>query len=214
MIKEICVENFTSIPDAIAAGANRISLKDNYVGQGTTVSKGVMKKAIEYAHKYNVTVCCCIRPRVGNFVFDDDEIEIMVDDIRTAKELGADFVDFGCLNEDNTLDIPNMKILALAAGNMKKVCHMAFDEIPKTLHKETIDALASMEFCAILTHGGKITAPINLKQIKETIILVNKRMTVIPGGGVNWKNCQDIATELGVSEVHGSKIVELKCIAP
>ncbi|MGD1502520.1 copper homeostasis protein CutC [Vibrio harveyi] len=89
------------------------------------------------------------------------------------------------MNEGNTLDVPNMKILPLAAGSMKKVCHMAFDDIPKALHKESIDILASLGFCTILTHGDKITALISLEQIKETITLVNERMTVPPGGGIN-----------------------------
>ncbi|OEF93486.1 copper homeostasis protein CutC [Vibrio splendidus] len=209
MIKEICVENFTSIPDAIRNGANRISLKDNYRGQGTTVSKGVMKQAIAYAHFHNVTVCCCIRPRVGNFVYTREEIEIMLTDISTAIEMGTDAVDFGCLNDDNTLDKDAMLTLLEAAKGITAVFHMAFDEIPRDEHKNTLDWLANNGISAVLTHGGKITDPIDLDYIKETIEMSNGRMTIIPGGGINYMNAEPIAKTLEISEIHGSQIVKL-----
>ncbi|WP_104399013.1 copper homeostasis protein CutC [Vibrio penaeicida] len=209
MIKEICVENFTSIPDAIKNGANRISLKDNYLEQGTTVSKGVMKASIEYANKYKIPVVICIRPRKGNFVYSSQEIEIMQTDIQLAKELGATAIDFGCLKENNALDKNAiLKILESAKG-IKTVFHMAFDDIPRSEHQEAIDWLHEQGITHILSHGGPISEPIDLAYLKELVEMAKEKLTIVPGGGVNYTNAEAIANELGVSEVHGSYIVKL-----
>ncbi|OAU87958.1 copper homeostasis protein CutC, partial [Lacticaseibacillus rhamnosus] len=39
MLREVAVENYTDIPKALAAGADRIELNDNLAVGGTTVSK-------------------------------------------------------------------------------------------------------------------------------------------------------------------------------
>lgn len=209
MIKEICVENFTSIPDAIKNGANRISLKDNYLEQGTTVSNGVMKASIEYAHKNNIPVVVCIRPRKGNFIYTPQEIEIMQTDIKLAKELGADAIDFGCLNQNNSIDKEaTLKILESAEG-LKTVFHMAFDSIPRSEHQETIDWLHEQGVTHVLSHGCPISEPIDIAYLKDTIAMAKGKLTIVPGGGINYSNVETIASELNVNEVHGSHIVKL-----
>lgn len=63
MIREFCAENFTNIPKAIAAGANRIELCDNLAVGGTTPSYGVIQTTIEYASQHDTEVVVMIRPR-------------------------------------------------------------------------------------------------------------------------------------------------------
>lgn len=210
MIKEICVENFTSIPEAIRNGANRISLKDNYLEQGTTVSKGVMKQSIQYAHKHGVPIVVCIRPRKGNFIYTPEEMEIMVTDIALAKELGADAVDVGCLTTANTIDKTAMLKILKTAQEMDVVFHMAFDCIPRTEHQATIDWLFENNITRILSHGCQINDPIDIAYLNKTIDMAKDKVTIIPGGGVNYTNIDIIAKQLNVEEVHGSQIVKLE----
>ena len=54
MLYEFCAENFTDIPAAIAAGAQRIELCDNLAVGGTSPSYGVTAAAVEYAHAARV----------------------------------------------------------------------------------------------------------------------------------------------------------------
>ena len=77
MLKEVCVENFTKVPEAIEKGARRVELCDNLAVGGTTVSPGVARVTLDYCRSRNVKVMSMIRPRGGDFVYNVDEIEIM-----------------------------------------------------------------------------------------------------------------------------------------
>lgn len=99
MIKEVCVENFTNVPLMIERGADRIELNNDLSVCGTTPSFGVIKKTVEYTHKHDVPVIVMIRPRGGNFVYSEDELEIMINDIQICSLLGVDGVTFGCLTK-------------------------------------------------------------------------------------------------------------------
>ena len=90
MIKEVCVENFTNVPLMIKRGANRIELNNDLAAGGTTPSFGVIKKTVEFAHRYKVPVIVMIRQRSGNIVYTADELEIMNNDIQMCSLLNAD----------------------------------------------------------------------------------------------------------------------------
>lgn len=141
MIKEVCVENFTNVPLMIERGANRIELNNDLSVGGTTPSFGVIKKTVEYAHKHDVPVIVMIRPRGGNFVYSEDELEIMINDIQICSLLGVDGVTFGCLTREKHLDKRAMnRLLSVAhAGDLEVVMHMAFDELTNAEQKEAID---------------------------------------------------------------------------
>ena len=100
MIKEFCAENFTKIPQAIQKGANRIELCDNLAVGGTTPSTGVIEEVLAYAGEHSVPVMTIIRPRGGNFVYNDIELKITHTDLIEAKKLGTDGIVIGCLTED------------------------------------------------------------------------------------------------------------------
>lgn len=86
MIKEFCAENFTDIPTAIQNGATRIELCDNLAVGGTTPSTGVIEETITYASEHSIPVMTIIRPRGGNFVYNDIELKIMHTDLIEAKK--------------------------------------------------------------------------------------------------------------------------------
>lgn len=211
LIKEACLENYTLVPAAIKGGVSRIELCDNLSCGGTTVSKGVMSETLKYAHEKSIPVTVLIRPRGGSFVYSDAEIKIMEADIFTAQSLGADTVAIGALTPDNTLDIEAMENLAAAAFGMQLELHMAFDELDFEEQKKAIDWAVEAGFDRILTHGGPLSVSIEktLHHLKELIAYADGRIAILPGGGITFANCERIAEELGVHEVHGSKIVEL-----
>lgn len=211
MIREFCAENYTSIPLAIARGANRIELCDNLAVGGTTPSTGVIEEALSYASEKEVPVMTIIRPRGGDFVYNDIELKIMHTDLIEAKKLGTDGVVIGCLTPSGWLDEEALELLIEIAEGLQITFHMAFDSIPKERQFEAIDWLAEHGVDRILTHGGAAGTPIeeNLAHLKELIAYAANRLIILPGGGVNVTNAEKIAAELKVSEVHGTKIVDL-----
>lgn len=214
MIKEACVENFSDVPKNIAAGAQRIELNNNLLAGGTTPSFGVIKKTVEYAHRYHVPVVVMIRPRAGNFYYNEEELAIMVNDIQIASLLNADAVTFGCLTKQKLLSKNQMKKLIELANSLKLtvVMHMAFDQINVNDQKATIDWLANMGVQRILTHGGNLNQPIsaNLGHLKEIIAYAKNKIEILPGGGINVQNAEEIEQELEVNQLHGTKVVTLQ----
>ena len=127
MIKEFCAENYTSIPLAIAKGANRIELCDNLAAGGTTPSTGVIEEVLSYANEKEVPVMTIIRPRGGDFVYNDIELKIMHTDLIEAKKLGTDGVVIGCLTPSNWIDEEAMELLIETSEGLQITFHMAFD---------------------------------------------------------------------------------------
>lgn len=209
MLKEFCAENFTDIPKAIKQGVKRIELCDNLTVGGTTPSAGVIETTVQYAHENNVTVMTIIRPRGGNFVYNDYELKIMETDLIEAKKYGTDGVVIGCLNEDGWLDEEALDVLIDRAVGLEITFHMAFDAMSKENQFKAIDWLVENGVDRILTHGGVAGTPIedNFEHLKELIAYANGRIIILPGGGVNHANAQLVADALQVNEVHGTKIV-------
>ncbi|MFD0896652.1 copper homeostasis protein CutC [Loigolactobacillus binensis] len=207
LIKEVCLENFTHLPQAIRQGANRIELCDNLAVGGTTVSHGVMTEVLRYAHEKDVPVNVMIRPRGGSFVYNDLELRMMENDLFTAQQLGADGVVFGCLTAANQIDEEAMEMLLGAAAGMTVTFHMAFDEISATDQATAITWLAEHQVSRILTHGGPLSAPLDLNHLKQTIAAAGERLIILPGGGITADNAPTIAAQLAVNEIHGTRVV-------
>lgn len=211
MIKEFCAENYTKIPQAIQAGATRIELCDNLAVGGTTPSLGVIEETLAYANEKQVPVMTMIRPRGGDFVYNDIEIKIMENDLIHAKNAGTDGVVFGCLTPDNEVDEEVLEILLGNSGGLQTTFHMAFDKLAVDEQFKTIDWFASLGIDRILTHGGPLTEPIedHLDHLKKLVDYADGRITILPGGGITATNAEKIATALGVKEVHGTRVVEI-----
>jgi copper homeostasis protein len=209
MLKEVCVENFTDVLEAIKRGGNRIELCDNLSVGGTTVSHGVAVKTIQFCHSKNIKVMSIVRPRGGNFVYHKEEIKIIQEDIVHLKQLGTDGVVIGCLDDTGWIDEKAMLILLKSAQGHDITFHMAFDHIKPKYQFDAIDWLAAHGVHRILTHGGPSHTLIenNLSRLKEYVNFTKDRIIILPGGGITDKNLKNITRQLNVKEVHGTKIV-------
>lgn len=210
LTREFCAENMELVPAAVAAGAARVELCDNLSVGGTTPSYGVIRAAVALAGERGVGVMCMIRPRGGDFEYTPDEAAMMRDDLAMAKRLGVTGVVFGCLR-DGHLDRALTSELVELADGVDVTFHMAFDALPADEQLGAIDWLAGQGVSRILTHGGPAGTPIedNLGRLRAYVDRAAGRVTILPGGGITWENAEHIASELGVCEVHGTKIVRI-----
>ena len=103
IIRELCLENFTKIPQALQAGVERIELCDNLAVGGTTPSYGVIEEAAKYVAESKTTLAVMIRPRGGNFVYNSHELKIIETDTLKAVEAGAQNIVFGALTPGNEI---------------------------------------------------------------------------------------------------------------
>ena len=209
MLYEFCAENVTLLEKAMQAGARRIELCDNLTVGGTTPSYGVIQAAVELAKSYDTTVMTMIRPRGGDFVYSDLEVSIMLEDLEKAREAGSQGLVYGLLTKENELDKANLERLLVASQGLEVVFHMAFDAIPKDKQFAALDWLAEHGVKRILTHGGSASETIqeHFGWLKELVDYAGDRIEILPGGGITTKNRNEIVEKLGVSQLHGTKVV-------
>lgn len=209
MIYEFCAENVTLLEKAMQAGARRIELCDNLAVGGTTPSYGVTKAAVELAADYDSTIMTMIRPRGGDFVYQDLEIAIMLEDIRLTAQAGSQGVVFGALTADKKLDKANLEKLIAASKGMEIVFHMAFDELSEEDQLEAIDWLSQAGVTRILTRAGVSGDSLEKRFAHYHRILeyAKGKIEILPGGGIDLDNRQTFIDQLGVTQLHGTKVV-------
>ena len=209
MIYEFCAENVTLLEKAMEAGARRIELCDNLAVGGTTPSYGVTKAAVELAANYDTTIMTMIRPRGGDFDYNDLEIDIMLEDIRLTAQAGSQGVVFGVLTADKKLDKANLEKLIAASKGMEIVFHMAFDELSDEDQLEAIDWLSKAGVTRILTRAGVSGDSLEKRFAHYHRILEHAKgkIEILPGGGIELDNRQTFIDQLGVTQLHGTKVV-------
>ena len=209
MIYEFCAENVTLLEKAMQAGARRIELCDNLAVGGTTPSYGVTKAAVELAANYDSTIMTMIRPRGGDFVYHDLEIAVMLEDIRLTAQAGSQGVVFGALTADKKLDKTNLEKLIAASKGMEIVFHMAFDELSDEDQLEAIDWLSQAGVTRILTRAGVSGDSLEKRFAHYHRILEHAKgkIEILPGGGIDLDNRQTFIDQLGVTQLHGTKVV-------
>lgn len=209
MIYEFCAENVTLLEKAMQAGARRIELCDNLAVGGTTPSYGVTKAAVELAANYDTTIMTMIRPRGGDFVYHELEIAIMLEDIRLTAQAGSQGIVFGALTADKKLDKANLEKLIAASKGMEIVFHMAFDELGDEDQLEAIDWLSQAGVTRILTRAGVSGDSLEKRFAHYHRILEHAKgkIEILPGGGIDLDNRQTFIDQLGVTQLHGTKVV-------
>ncbi|WP_373712815.1 copper homeostasis protein CutC [Streptococcus sp.] len=209
LIKEFCAENLTDLASLTTPDITRVELCDNLAAGGTTPSYGVIKEAARYLHEKGISLATMIRPRGGNFVYNDLELRAMEEDILQAVELESDSLVLGLLTTDNQLDTEAIEQLLPATQGLPLVFHMAFDLIPEDQQKAAMDQLIDYGFVRILLHGSAERRDIfdNVDHIKELIDHAAGRIEIMIGGGVTADNCHQLANLTGTNIVHGTRIL-------
>lgn len=197
---EICANSVESAVKAQQAGAYRVELCAGIPEGGTTPSFGEIRMARQLLNHTKLHVI--IRPRGGDFLYSPIEQEIMLHDIKVARQLGADGVVFGCLTAEGDIDVPLMKKLMNGVGEMSVTFHRAFDMCSNP--KEALEQIIELGIDRILTSGREATAEIGIPLLKELVEQADGRIIIMPGCGVNAGNIRKIAEETGTHEFHFS----------
>ncbi len=195
---EAAVDSFAKALAAQEAGVHRIELCGPLHEGGTTPSAGLIARCLE---RLLVSVHVLVRPRVGDFVYSDDEFEIMKRDIAVAKELGADGVVVGILTPDGEVDAARLAELHAIASPLRVGFHRAFDSVKD--QDEALELLVSLQCDCILTSGAAKTATKGAARIKHLVERAGDRIMVIAGGKVTPDNVAALVKETGVRMVHG-----------
>lgn len=202
MIKEACVESLIDALEAEKRGADRIELCDNLSQGGTTPSYGTIKVALS---TLKIPVFPIIRPRGGDFYYTPDEIEVIKEDIKVCKSLGAKGVVLGLLTKDKKIDFEVLSQLVELAKPMEVTFHKAIDELEDpTL---VIDEMINIGIKRILSSGTKPTVLEGKDMLNKMIEKAGDRLTIVVAGKVTKEILPEVSNLIPAKEYHGKVIV-------
>lgn len=198
-IIEIATTDFITTKFAVEGGADRIELCAALTDGGTTPSFGTIKKCRE---SFDVPLFPIIRSRSGDFLYSDEEFELMMEDISVSKSLGCDGVVLGLLKKDGTIDEKRTSKMVEAAYPMEVSFHRAFDRCVNPF--KALEQLIEIGCQRILTSGQKPAAIDAIEMITQLVSAANDRIIIMPGSGVRKENIKEIAEKTGALEFHSS----------
>lgn len=196
---ELCAFNVQSCIMAEQAGAYRVELCDNPVEGGTTPSYGHIKRTRE---KISIKLYPILRPRCGNYFYDEDELAIIKQDIAVCKELGCDGISIGVQKINGEIDIDRLKEFVELAYPMKVTCNRAFDATPDPL--QALEDIIAAGCERILTSGQRSGAPQGAALLAQLVKQAGDRIIIMPGAGITAGNIAQLMQETGAREFHGS----------
>ncbi len=197
---EVCVDNVDGLAAALAGGADRIELCSALEVGGLTPSYGLLRAASASP----VPVVAMIRPRGGDFCFNDAETSQMLDEIDAVAAAGLQGVVLGASLPDGQLDTRTLDRLIRHAADHGLRCtlHRAVDLCPD-LAQATRLAI-DLGFGRILSSGAAPSAPEGLAGLRRCIDAAAGRIAIMPGAGINAANVDQLRARLPLTDVHAS----------
>ncbi len=196
---EIATSDLETTRSAVEGGADRIELCANLAEGGTTSSAGILKKCRESFH---VQLYPIIRPRGGDFLYTNDEIETMMTDISYCKQLGCDGIVTGLLSSDGKIDLKHTATMIELAYPMGVTFHRAFDRCLDPF--EAMEQLISFGCERILTSGQETTVDAGIDLLAKLNEAADGRIIIMPGSGVRKENIKMLREKTGCFEFHSS----------
>ncbi|PSW00278.1 copper homeostasis protein CutC [Photobacterium lipolyticum] len=194
---EVCIDNLESLHYAQQGGATRIELCSSLALGGLTPSVGFMKQAAKHAL---IPVYAMIRPRQGDFLFSDDEIELMLEDIHAAKQAGLQGVVVGVLTPQSQINRDALTTLVKEAKGLGVTFHRAIDQCREPF--EALDTIMSTGCERVLTSGLEANALAGTDTIARMVQHCGNRLSIMAGAGVTADNAVEIIAKSGIEEIH------------
>lgn len=196
---EVCVDSYASAIAAIQGGADRLELCANLAIGGTIPSHALFRQV---RRDCGVPINVLIRPRFGDFLYTPAELEEMVEEIQSFRELGANGIVTGVLTPEGKVDAVRMAWLIDRAGEMEVTLHRAFDM--------TRDPFAALETAVelgcktILTSGQEHSAVAGKELLRELFLRAGGRIDLMAGAGINKENILELYNHTGIRVFHAS----------
>lgn len=203
-ILEACVDSVQSAIEAQKGGADRVELCGNLIIGGTSPGKALFTQVREYT---DLEIRVLLRPRFGDFCYDDYEFAAMKEDAQMYRELGADGLVTGILAPDGTLNMQQMKTLVDTAGKMDVALHRAFDVSWDPF--VTLEQAVSLGLKTILTSGMKNSAWEGRDLLRSLVNESAGRIEIMAGAGIAPEVIRELVPYTGVTACHMSgKIIK------
>lgn len=200
--REGCCPSAEAAREAFANGASRVELCENLEIGGITPRRRMIEEVMRDCPGREVNVL--VRPRGGDFVFNEREVQMMLDDIRMCKGIGVNGVVIGALLDNGDVDTPVMRRLITEARPMSVTFHRAFDECADP--ESCLEDIISLGCDRLLTSGHEKDAFEGRFTIAKLVEQAAGRIVIMAGCGVRPSNIDEIARVTKAPEYHSSKL--------
>ena len=220
---ETCCTTLEQARSAESRGAGRIELCVDLSVGGVTPPRDLIREVVA---SLTIPVNVLIRPdrhsrldresqtpdQVGaggfsaaDFVYDEVDLQQMIDDIGYCKSVGVAGIVVGALTPEGAIDLPAMRRLVAAARPLPVTFHRAFDvctDDPFT----ALDKLIALGCSRLLSSGQAPTAWDGRNVLTLLVRRAGPRLIVMPGCGITPDNLPALASATRALEFHGTRI--------
>ena len=203
VVKEACVDNIQDAINAFKKGADRIEFCSNLDEDGLTPSNYDL---ISLKKSISIPVRVMVRPHSNSFNYNDDDLIQMKETIEFCKNQKFDGVVFGCLDDDNELDLNKIKYLADFAKPLNVIIHKAIDLTSSPVNS-LIKLLEIDNVNGVLSSGGFETAELGTEVLKKMINISPNEFEIISAGKITNQNFKILHEKIDGKFYHGRKIV-------
>lgn len=196
-VLEVCVDSVESAVSAARGGATRLELCANLVIGGTSPDEDLFRMVRE---RVDIPVRVLLRPRFGDFLYSEEEFELLRRQVRRFAALGADGIVIGMLRPDGTLDEARMAELISLAGECGVTLHRAFDVCRDPL--EALDAAVRLGVDTILTSGQQASCAQGSELLRELVARSGGRPQILIGAGVSADVIRTLQPATGADAFH------------
>ena len=199
---EVCVEDAAGARTAAAAGAARVELCCALAAGGLTASAAALAAGARAGMEVGVEVIALLRPRPGDFLYSEEELRILADDLLAARDAGIAGIALGCLTSDGAVDAERCARLVALAGPLPVTFHRAFDHVREP--ELALETLVELGCARVLTSGQAESAYAGRERIGTLVRAARGRIQVVAAGGVRAENVREVVLASGVGAVHFS----------
>ena len=172
----------------------------NLVIGGTTPSPALYEGIRKHS---DIRIHALIRPRFGDFCYTQEEFQVILEEVRLYRSLGAEGVVIGVLQPDGSLDLERMKQLMEAAGDLSVTLHRAFDVCQDP--EKTLEEAKKLGVAVILTSGQKNTCLEGAGLLARLVKAAGDQLEILIGSGVNAQAIQTLQPRTGARAFHMSR---------
>ncbi len=204
-ILEVCADSVQSAVAAQEGGADRVELCSALVIGGLSPSAAMFRQVRENT---DLKIRVLLRPRFGDFCYDEYEFRTLKEEVEQFRGLGADGVVIGILKPDGTLNMEQMEELVKAAKGIGITMHRAFDVCRDPY--EALEQCVSLGIDTILTSGQKSSAWEGRERLSELVRQADGRIDILAGAGIGPESIRELADYTGVCSFHmsGKKVLD------
>ena len=196
---ECCVDSVESALAAVAGGADRLELCANLVVGGTTPTIALFKEIRKHT---SVPIHVLIRPRFGDFLYTEHEVNIICSEIDAFSAAGAEGVVIGSLCPDGSLNLEQMQRFIFHAKGMSVTLHRAFDMCADPFL--TLQQAKALGIHTILTSGQAACCVDKISLLNDLCEAAGEDITLMAGGGINASTVSILLSQTSLTTFHMS----------